>query len=142
MLQVKTKLGFSDLHGIGVFADEPIAKGRMVIRHHSDFDLKFTETEMLTLPAPMREAIEYYGTHHKKADCYFFYVDNERFLNHSAEPNLRSGTTVMFAARDIEAGEELTVDYRQFCDACIDEGVEHIFRQGPAFTEGDTIREK
>lgn len=141
MLRVKTRLDFSDVHGLGVFAVEPIEKGQVVIRHHEDFDLVFTDDDIAKLPNPMREAIEYYGFRYEKEKLFVYNIDNERFLNHSDTPNVRSGRRIMLAARDIAVGEELTVDYRTFCDDCAAEGVEAIFRMGRAFMEGDTRRE-
>ncbi|MBK1735241.1 hypothetical protein CKO15_08070 [Halorhodospira abdelmalekii] len=140
MLRVRTKLEFSELHGIGVFALEPIKKGQLVIRHHPDFDFVFYDADMEKLPVAMREAIEYYGYRYERGGFFIYNVDNERFLNHSESPNLRPGRRVMFAARDIEPDEELTVDYRTFCDDCAKEGIANIFRKGHAFTESDPLR--
>jgi SET domain-containing protein len=142
MLRVKNKLDFSELHGLGVFADEPIKKGQMVIRFHRDFDLVFRDDEMEKLPKAMRDAIEYYGFRNERLKVYTYNVDNERFMNHSEDPNLISGRQVVFALRDIAVGEELTMDYRTFCDECASDGVESIFRDGPAFFEQDEAREE
>lgn len=141
MLRVKNRLDFSELHGIGVFTEQAIGKGEMVIRYHRDFDLIFTDEDMAGLPETMREAVEYYGYRLEREKMFIFNVDNERFLNHSDTPNLRSGRNVMFAARDIAVGEELTVDYRTFCDSCAEYGVENLFRVGRPFCEGDFLRE-
>lgn len=140
MLKVKNRLDFSEVHGIGVYAVEPIRKGQLVIRYHREFDLVFYDHELEQLPVPMREAIEYYGIRNERGKLFVYTVDNERFLNHSDTPNLRSGRQVMFAARDIAPDEELTVDYRTFCDDCAADGVDEIFGLGPAFTEGDVRR--
>lgn len=140
MLKVKTILKCSEIHGIGVFADEPIAKGRMVIRDDSDLDIFIPEKVLNKLPVPMKESIIYYGTYNKKKAYYSYCIDNEKFMNHSDNANIRSGRNVMFAVRDIKKGEELTVDYYEFCDDCIKDGLNETFKKGTAFVEGDQKR--
>lgn len=142
MLIVKTKLKFSELHGLGVFADEPISRGRVVLRYNQYFDLFFSDEDIKKLPKPMVETLEYYGTRCNNPGGFYYFVDNERFLNHSDNPNLRIGRVVMTAARDVKAGEELTVDYRQFCADCASQGLNSIFRLGRRFTEDDPLREE
>lgn len=48
----------------------------------------------------------YIGSYEKKA------IDD--YLNHSNSPNILSHCGILFALREIEIGEELTVDYRYF----------------------------
>jgi hypothetical protein len=45
-------------------------------------------------------------------------ADNDRFLNHSDDPNTEESDDNLytFARRDIESGEEITVRYSDFCD--------------------------
>ena len=58
----------------------------------------------------------HYGYIHPKLNRFILCCDDYRFANHSHTPNIRIelGTDpygLDMAARDIEAGEELTVDY-------------------------------
>lgn len=57
--------------------------------------------------------------------------DNARFMNHSFEPNCDDdGGEFTTAARDIEAGEELTCDYRRFDAPSARTGLEEWRPQG------------
>ena len=43
MLYVKTKIGQSKIHGMGLFADQFIKKGTIIWKFTPGFDLKFTK---------------------------------------------------------------------------------------------------
>ena len=118
MLNVKTELRISPLHGLGVFAAEPIQKSQVVVRYHRDFDVQISPEQFASLPEAFQEAVEYYGYLDEESGYFGYNVDNGRFINHSDTPNLKLGRRVMKAARDIAVGEEITADYREFCDAC------------------------
>jgi uncharacterized protein len=118
MLNVKTELRISPLHGLGVYAAEPIQKSQVVVRYHRDFDITFTPEQFQQLPAAFQEAVEYYGYLDSESGIQMYNVDNGRFINHSDEPNLKMGHRVMTALRDIAPGEEITANYKDFCDAC------------------------
>lgn len=112
MLLVNTYIDQSPIHGIGLFAREPIAFGTVVCRFVDGFDKVFVE-----LPRPFLFTgifLRRYGY----TDNRFWYLntDNMRFVNHCAVPNLLSSfeSPDDVAARDIEAGEELTVNYFWF----------------------------
>ncbi len=50
MLLVKTYIGMSEIHGLGVFAAEAIADGAVVWRHNPMFDLMFDERTLAQSP--------------------------------------------------------------------------------------------
>lgn len=50
MLFVKTKIAPSNIHGIGLFADQFISKGALVWKFTPGFDLKFTSEQILKFP--------------------------------------------------------------------------------------------
>ena len=93
--------------GRGLFACAPISSG--------DFIIEYTGKRITTLEA---------DTHTGR---YLFEVDDDwtldgdtkdnlaKYINHSCEPNteaeVEDGHVNMYAARDIQAGEELTIDY-------------------------------
>lgn len=119
MLQVPTRLGASSIHGIGVFATSPIPAGTEVWRFSPGFDLDFEPSIVEGFPKHIRDWFAHYGYVDFHTERLVICLDNARFINHSAEPNLRSdyGRDRFgqdYAARDIEVGEELTADYSEF----------------------------
>lgn len=118
MLLVKTVLGPSAIHGVGLFAAEPIRKGTVLWRLDPTIDVQLTAAEIDRLAPPAREQIRKYSYRDPVLGTYVLCGDDARFFNHSGDPNCldlpdaRGGTTV--AARDIAAGEELTCDYASF----------------------------
>jgi uncharacterized protein len=125
MLLVKTYLDRSGIHGIGLFAVEPIRKGTVLWRLDPRIDVQLTPDEIEQLALPAREQIRKYTYRDQVLGRYVLCGDDARFFNHAEDPNCidipdaRGGTTV--AKRDIAAGEELTCDYAAF-DADHDAG--------------------
>jgi SET domain-containing protein len=116
MLLVRTRLAPSAIHGLGVFAAEPIARGTEVWRFTPDFDLDLDPKALEALPAHTRESLLVYGYLDPRLQRFILCCDDARFINHSAAPNLRPDFArephgVDLALRDIATGEELTVDY-------------------------------
>jgi SET domain-containing protein len=119
MLLVRTTLGPSRIHGLGVFAAEPITKGTVVWTFSPGFDLERDPADVLAQPEFLRERLLHYGYIDKRLHQYVLCCDDARFLNHAVPANLVSDRSadrhgVDRAARDIEAGEELTVNYDDF----------------------------
>jgi len=120
MLTVKTRLGPSDIAGIGLFADENIKAGAITWRFTPGFDQVFTAEQVERLPEPARTQILNYTYLHAPTGCYVFCLDNARFMNHAEHPNTAGihlpqaieGYDV--ATRDIARGEEITCDYGAF----------------------------
>jgi SET domain-containing protein len=116
MLLVRTRLAPSAIHGLGVFAAEPIARGAEVWRFTPGFDLDLEPQALEALPEHAREWLLVYGYLDPRLKRFILCCDDARYLNHSAAPNLRPDFArephgVDLALRDIAAGEELTVDY-------------------------------
>lgn len=117
MLQVKTKLAQSRIQGLGLFADEFIAKGTLVQRFIPNIDIEISSEVISFLSDLERETLKHFCYKHMERGSYILCADNARFLNHSETPNLIDGGSVEevdIAARDIEKGEELTVNYFLF----------------------------
>jgi uncharacterized protein len=118
MLLVKTFLGPSKIHGIGLFAAERIRAGAVVWRMSPVIDLELTDDDLEALAGPARDQIHKYTYTDLVSRKLVLCGDDARFFNHEDEPNCydqpdaEGGKTV--AARDIEAGEELTCDYAKF----------------------------
>jgi SET domain-containing protein len=125
MLMVKTRLGPSDIAGIGLFAAENIPKGTVTWRFMPAYDRLLTEADIDMLPEPARSNILDHVYLDATSNQFVLCADNARFMNHADDPNTsgvhEAGSIEGFdvATRDIAAGEELTCDYRTF-DAHVD----------------------
>ncbi len=121
MLTVKASARKSSIDGIGLFADEKIAKGTITWKFHPRFDILFDPEEVKKMPKDHQELIDRYAYLSTTTGKYVYSIDDSRFTNHSivnknidvvaveGEPE-----TLGVANRDIEKGEELLVNYRDF----------------------------
>jgi uncharacterized protein len=112
MLMVKTYLGYSKIHGFGLFAAEDISTGALVWQHGL-IDQEFTKEQIDSLPAVVKQFVGHFGSEIEPG-VFSLCGDNARFMNHSLEPNISSAGLRGFALRDIAAGEEITCDYGEF----------------------------
>jgi uncharacterized protein len=121
MLFVKTKLSYSPIHGIGLFANEFIKKGSVIWRFTPTLDRVYTQQELNSQTPHDKNFLETYCF--KYFGKYYLCVDDARFMNHSSTPNCTDigvdeikdndlGYTA--ALTDILPGEEITCDYRNF----------------------------
>jgi SET domain-containing protein len=118
MLKVRTRLGKSPIHGIGLFADEPIAEGTVIWDYDPRFDLTFVAEDLGLLSAPAREQVEKYSYFEEEIGAYILCGDDARFMNHSPTPNAAEVPGVRtVAARAIAAGEEITCNYADLSPA-------------------------
>jgi SET domain-containing protein len=115
MLLIKTKLGLSKIHGIGLFADNFIKKGTVIWKFNPLIDIYIPSETLRNLSRNSREQISNYiymdKFHKKNLLC----GDDARFFNHSFTPNCDDsldGLTI--AKKNIKSGEELTVNYYDF----------------------------
>lgn len=108
--------------GQGLYLEEPVGRGRIVVAPDA-IPATFGWDEVRAQPDPsaaMAAAVRWFE------DRYTISLDwpDECFLNHSFEPNGLWHLGFVFAARDLDAGEELTVDYRHL----LPEGEPEAFR--------------
>ena len=113
---VRTYLGPSGIHGVGVFAGEPVESGAAVWVRHPALDLVVTRQMRAGLPDAM---VSYLDTYTYPAgdgpdgsavlDC-----DNGRYMNHSDAPNTSFTGEGGRASQRIAMGAEITCDYREF----------------------------
>lgn len=120
MMMVETELQVSGIHGIGVFLLQPVRTGQLIWRFDSRIDRIFSDAELLDMPEQLQRFMRTYSTLHDELKLWVLCGDNGRHFNHSNTPNTRSlgiafGDDV--AADDLQAGTELTSDYRTICDA-------------------------
>jgi SET domain-containing protein len=116
MLLVPVRIDLSTIHGLGVFALDRIAEGTPIWRFTPGFDLDLDPRLLDEQPAHFRQTMLHYGYIDSSLNRFILCCDDCRFMNHSDSPNIRierhvDRYGVDVAARDIEAGEELTVDY-------------------------------
>lgn len=116
MLQVRTCVAPSAIHGLGLFTRDAIAKGDSVWRFVEGFDLVLRPELAHVMCRP--EFLQLHAHWCPTTGVCLILLDDARYLNHAEAPNLTSwapGNSLCIehrAARDIAAGEELTVDYR------------------------------
>ncbi|OGC52058.1 hypothetical protein A2982_02455 [candidate division WWE3 bacterium RIFCSPLOWO2_01_FULL_39_13] len=120
MLLVKTKIGPSKINGIGLFADQFIPKETPVWKFMPGFDLVISKDQIQNLSEPARKQFLKYAYFNPETSKYILCFDDARFSNHSNNPNTISVDSfddeegVDVAARDIQEGEELTCNYKEF----------------------------
>ncbi|HOO52251.1 MAG TPA: SET domain-containing protein [Alphaproteobacteria bacterium] len=118
MFHVKYKLKTSDLHGIGVFADEDIAKGTLIYTSSPLLDVNITNEEFETLSENEKQEIKYWGFWIESTQRWHVDFDVSRFINHSFEGTVTQDPTIedayLTATKDINAGEELCQNYLEF----------------------------
>ena len=120
MLRVKTILKKSAVSGTGLFAAENISTGTLVWMFTPGFDFKKSEQEVEMLNELDRSFFNTYCYRSKVSGLCVCPIDNARFMNHSASPNvgvrfgLDSDEDINYAVEDIPTGTELVIDYKLF----------------------------
>jgi hypothetical protein len=112
MLLVKTQLGISPIHGIGLFAAQFIPKGTVTWEYSPDFDKSYEEGDVARMHHAVKEQFLRYAYFDNALCRYVLCFDDQRFINHCSEsPNILSTVRRDVAARDIYEGEELVCNY-------------------------------
>ncbi len=133
MFLKKTFIKFSDIHGIGCFAQEDIQKGEKVWELFPDLDIAIPVEKIHSYPEPVinflkmytygqqarSKVLEIYTPEQQGGSKQVFILcgDNARHMNHSDDPNLiesEENPVINIAAKDIKAGEEITCNYYDF----------------------------
>lgn len=112
MLLVDTYIAPSPIHGIGLFAAEPIHSGRIWWTFDRVFDVTRSPRELEDMEQTMQEFWDRYAFKRNRDGKLVMCLDNARFVNHSDHPNSRDddcGNSV--ACTDIDTGVEITEDY-------------------------------
>ncbi|HEY4505013.1 MAG TPA: SET domain-containing protein [Candidatus Paceibacterota bacterium] len=117
MLLVKTVLRKSGKHGIGLFAGQFIRKGTVTWKYTPWFDISYSKEKIRKMSKVAKKQVLYYAYFDYKLKKFVLPSDDERFINHSANPkhiNIESTPDRDTALRDIRPGEELLCDYHKF----------------------------
>lgn len=103
----------SKISGIGLFADEAIKRGEVIMLWNlnafliseKEYNMRQSIGDELILTTGVRYVMDK-----------FLYTDSEprveNYINHSFNPNVLYHCGVCFALKNIDVGEELTVDYK------------------------------
>ncbi|MDP3880840.1 MAG: SET domain-containing protein [bacterium] len=131
MIKVKTHLGASKKHGIGLFADQDIPKGTVTWVYHPKFDTAFSQEDVDAMSEAAKQQFLHYAYWDHERQHYVLCYDDQRFINHcSKDTNIESTPDRDVAMRDIKKGEELLCDYK---------GFEHTFFERKGIDETDLI---
>lgn len=116
MMLVRTQVAPSGIHGLGLFARDPIPQGSPIWQFQPGFDHHFTPEQFAALPEIARD--------HTRWFCYvripdlhvILSGDHACFINHAPTPNTGApqhdaDSPYTIALRDIAAGEEITCNY-------------------------------
>jgi hypothetical protein len=104
----------SKLSGVGVFCTHGIAEGTRLALF-PDLRPRYVSSARLERDPRLRAFCQVYGVDVGGGSVVarsFGHMHVGWYLNHSEEPNARHERFRYYASRDIDAGEEITIDYR------------------------------
>ena len=117
---VLTRLGPSKIHGVGVFAIVKIPEGSYIFADDDEEMIWLSKSQLKDLPKAFKKLYEDFCI--SKGGKYgcprsFNRLTPAWYLNDSDHPNVAADENYNFLAlRDIEEGEELTVDYDTYSE--------------------------
>jgi SET domain-containing protein len=111
-LTPKIEVRSSPIQGKGLFAKEPIATGEQLTRNGEEDYTIMTDEEFkaFTQTASSYDAMALGNGMHRVSKVARD-QDLSNYGNHSCDPTAEMTTSGLQAKRDIEAGEEITLDY-------------------------------
>jgi len=117
---VPVHIGLSAIHGLGIFALYKIEKGTRVWIYQPPIDRRLYIWRVEHTPELLAHLRHFHYTPHGE-DYVEVVGDQAMFWNHAEEPNCGDGpggqkADETFALRNIDTGEELTLDYHSFTD--------------------------
>jgi hypothetical protein len=127
MLTVKTYIAPSKIHNLGLFTQEPIAKGTIVSYFDVNFDIRIFKEQYNKHACIIQLFLDHHAFIFEQDDWRVLFYDNGRFINHANNSNLCYMPVMnianqnlqyfhcLIAIRDIPSGEELTLNYQAYC---------------------------
>ena len=115
MFLIDTYLDKSKIEGIGVFAKENVKKGEKIKEVRPEFEIEFDKENLPRMPLALARLIDNYAYEREKGSkIVVLGIDHEKYLNHSDDPSVNDDG---IALKDINIGDEITIDYRDFDDS-------------------------
>ena len=115
MFLIDTYLDKSKIEGIGVFAKENVKKGEKIKEVRPEFEIEFDKENLPRMPLALARLIDNYAYEREKGSkIVVLGIDNEKYLNHSDDPSVNDDG---IALKDINIGDEITIDYKDFDDS-------------------------
>ena len=116
LYRVEVKVATNPKMGLGLFTKEFIPKDSIAWKFTEGIDTKISLSQFSDLNDAQKEYFTKYGWIEKgEEEFYYSSGDLSNFMNHSYTPNLDGKQEYLIAVRDIQIGEELFVDYSEFC---------------------------
>jgi SET domain-containing protein len=113
MLLVNASRGPSRIHGTGLIAQEFIAAGTRIWKFREGFDVEIAEDQARALSTFAIRQLRFYAYFDLSARVFILSSDDDRYTNHSAQPNTEYIDFHTVANCDISKGEEITCDYEE-----------------------------
>jgi len=120
-LKVQASIRPSGISGLGLFAGEAIPQGSTVFSWNDQIDQEYSKNYPDGLPPEVKK--DFMDLASTDGEGWFLAGDGGAYFNHSTSPNVvvRRGEGNpskwdRIAARDIDLGEEMTMDYGEIGD--------------------------
>jgi SET domain-containing protein len=118
MIHIAYALKTSNLHGVGLFADEDIKQGQLIYTASPLLDLNITQEQFDSLDQKEKDEILWWGFFDQPSQMWHVDFDVSKFINHSDHATVTQDENhdeaYLVATRDIKSGEELTQNYLEF----------------------------
>ena len=115
MLLIDTYLDKSKINGVGVFAKENVKKGEKIKEVRPEFEIEFDKENLPRMPLALARMVDNYAYEREKGSkIVVLGIDHEKYINHSDEPSVNDDG---IALKDINIGDEITINYRDFDDS-------------------------
>lgn len=118
MIHISYKLKASELHGVGLFANEDIKNGQLIYTASPLLDLNITQDQFDSLDQKEKDEILWWGFFDQLSQMWHVDFDVSKFINHSYDATITQDQShdeaYLIASQDIRSGEELTQNYLEF----------------------------
>ena len=115
MFLIDTYLDKSKINGVGVFSKENIKKGEKIKEERPEFEMEFDKNKLPQMPLALAKLIDTHAYERRlNSNILVLGLDNEKYLNHSDNPSVNDDG---IALKNINIGDEITIDYRDFDDS-------------------------